>query len=485
MLIGMMDKNKTIWLTPMLCATLTVAAQTGQPQVKTVKLTPHGNLLDVELVLETEGVEVRAGQALVCTPWLQNGKDSISLPAIGLYGRRRYYQYMRQGLNLLGNQDELRFRASRCPGEIDYRQQTELAPWMNGAVLKLRYSTYGCCQELMAQSQQTLARHWGPVACPQLVWAECRPSGKASHKTRQIEGRAYVSFRVNQTTVEYGYQRNSIELDRIKATIDSVYQDKDITINDIWLKGYASPEGSMAHNTLLAGKRTQALKAYVGQLYHLEENIIHTDFEAEDWQGLCAYVEKSNLAHRKEILQIAQGGEAPDEKELRIRKQYPEDYAFLRQNCYPSLRHTDYRIAYTIRNYTSVEEMKGILATEPQKLSMDEMLEVASTYQPGTEAHIEAMHKLAAHFPTQPTAYINLANDCIRKGHLAEAERHLTQAGNAPEAVYARGILAFMREDFPLAQSLLQDALAQGIQEAKPVLEEIAARTHPYISNRE
>lgn len=56
----------------------------------------------------------------------------------------------------------------------------------------------------------------------------------------------------------------------------------------------------------------------------------------------------------------------PDAKEAKIKRTYPEEYRFLLQNCYPALRHTDYRIDYTIRSFSDVEEIKRIMQTQPQ-----------------------------------------------------------------------------------------------------------------------
>ena len=69
-------------------------------------------------------------------------------------------------------------------------------------------------------------------------------------------------------------------------------------------------------------------------------------------------MEQSNLEHRTEIIALIDGNLEPDAKEWKIKRAYPVEYRFLLQNCYPALRHTDYRIAYTIRSYSDVEEIK-------------------------------------------------------------------------------------------------------------------------------
>lgn len=86
-------------------------------------------------------------------------------------------------------------------------------------------------------------------------------------KSRDLQGRAYIDFPVNVTEIRADYRGNAVELAKIRATIDSVRQDKDITLTSLSIKGFASPEGSYAANERLARGRTLSLKSHVEKLY--------------------------------------------------------------------------------------------------------------------------------------------------------------------------------------------------------------------------
>ena len=214
------------------------------------------------------------------------------------------------------------------------------------------------------------------------------PQGQIE-KRDSLEGSAFIDFPVNQTVIYPDYRRNTVELGKIQSSIDSVRRDMDITITSVWLKGYASPESPYAHNKELAIGRTDALKKHIQQLYQFEDDLITTAYEPEDWAGLRRYVEQSNLDHRTEIVALIDGNLEPDAKEWKIKRAYPVEYRFLLQNCYPALRHTDYRIAYTIRSYSDVEEIKRIMRERPQKLSLNEFYLAAQEYEPGTDEFAE------------------------------------------------------------------------------------------------
>ncbi|WP_368731862.1 hypothetical protein, partial [Bacillus pumilus] len=80
-------------------------------------------------------------------------------------------------------------------------------------------------------------------------------------------------FPVDQTVIYPEYRRNTTELAKIQATIDSVRGDGDVTITRVWLKGFASPESPYSHNRDLAIGRTAALKDYIQKLYRFDSGI--------------------------------------------------------------------------------------------------------------------------------------------------------------------------------------------------------------------
>lgn len=104
------------------------------------------------------------------------------------------------------------------------------------------------------------------------------------------EGKAFVDFVVNRTDLNPSYRGNTREIAKIIESIDRVKNDPDATITLVSIKGYASPEGSYANNVRLAMGRTATLKEYVRKHYSFDPEIMRTDFEPEDWEGLREWV---------------------------------------------------------------------------------------------------------------------------------------------------------------------------------------------------
>ena len=434
----------------------------------------EGGLMAVNMELRFAGLEVGSNRATIFTPVIVNGTDSLALSPVGLYGRTRWYQQLRAGEKPLGGERENSIRWSECPTTMGYAQTVPYAEWMNGAQLCLVRSDYGCCRTLK-DSQSALLAGWQQASAPVFhpVFRYVRPTAEAV-KARELSGRAFVDFPVNKTEIYPDYRNNKAELAKIVATIDSVRSDKDVTVSALSIKGFASPEGSYAGNERLAKGRTEALKQYVRNLYHFSNDFISTDYEPEDWAGLREYVASSNMVNRDALLAIIDGNLAPDPKDARIRTMYPEQYAFLLREVYPGLRHSDYRIEYTIRTFTDINEIRQIMATTPQKLSLNEMFLLAQSLEAGSDEYNAVFDTAVRMYPNDATANLNAANAAMQRGDLVSAERYLSKTDNSTEAIYAKGIHAALKGDNAKAAqhfSIVADKMPEAAEALKTVKE--------------
>lgn len=474
-----MKTNLFIIFILLLCVLMRVDAQTTsathQPfivdgvSVSDFKMEHYGDNMILTMALDLSGLEVETNRAVLLTPRLSNGNHSIDMKSVGIYGRRRYYFYVRNGESMLTGKEEISYKSSEKPETVGYHCVIPYAEWMNGSVLSLHRQDYGCCNSLLAEQHGQLGQHT-EAFFPELVYVQ--PQAEAV-KSRSLEGTAFIDFPVNKMDIYPDYRNNAVELGRIRSTIDSVSNDRDVTITSVWLKGFASPEGSYKHNQKLAMGRTAALKDYIQELYRFDANVIKTVYEPEDWEGLSRYVEQSALEHKSEILAIIDEKLDPDTKEAKIKRAYPTEYRILLQDCYPALRHTDYRIAYTVRTYTDVNEIKKILREHPQKLGLNEFYLAAQTYEPGSDEFSEVFETAVRMYPNDGVANLNAANAAIRRNDLASAERYLAKAGNSPEAVYARGAIAIRKKDYVSARQYLNEAKRQGLKQADITLRQL------------
>lgn len=310
-----------------------------------------------------------------------------------------------------------------------------------------------------------------PVLAPYYLFV--RPVAEVV-KDRSLEGQAFIEFEVNKTDIQPDRADNRKELGKIIASIDSVRNNPDTKISMLSIKGYASPDGPYDKNAILAKGRTEELSKYVRKLYKFDNKTISTSSEPEDWEGFRRLVDESDLPHRAELLDIINSKNLNvDQKEARIKKLYPNDYDIMRNDILMRLRHSDYVIKYTIRSYTSVEEIREVLKTRPSNLSLAEFYTAAEGYTEGTEEFNNIFLTAVQFYPSDEAANLNAANAQMSEGNLAQARRHLERAGDGKEARYARGIYNALCGDYETALAYLRDSQAAGIDEATKLINQI------------
>ena len=472
-----MKKTLTIFAVALLFAAPLALAQTvesGSVSAENVKFSKNGDDLVIQMDLNTTGLDIKGNRMVIITPEVSDGINSQTLSSVGLYGRKRYMYYLRNVQDkLFGVSDEKAIRSKDAPDIIPYSAIIPFQGWMEKAALKLNVQEKGCANCDKGSDDGLLADRpmipEAPVIKPKAAYVT--PQAEAV-KSRSLEGRAFINFEVNKTVIKPDYMTNPVELDKIIATIDSVKNDSDIQVKSISIKGFASPEGSWANNERLAKGRTTALKNYINNLYKFDNDLISTSYEVEDWDGLKAFVEGSNLAAKDDILAIINEGGDADKKEAKIKAKFPEQYDFLLKNVYPSLRHSDYVINYVISNFSDPKEIREIAKTAPQKLSLNEFFLAAQDCESGSEEFADLFETAVRMYPDNEVANLNAASSELSHGDLVNAEKHLKKAGNSPQAQYARAMLLALKGNYSDALPKLR-ALSNQVPEAADAVEQI------------
>ena len=377
-------------------------------QVENLRISRVRDSVVVSMDIRLDGMAVESNRSVVLQPLLASDHEKAWLPAVEVMGRRRhlYYERNRQQTYAEGPVQVVRKQKDE-EQTVAYRTALPYASWMDRAKLDMTEDLCGCGQ-VQDNGEQTLGQ--ADVAfMPRLAYVSPQA---VTRKTRELSGTAYLDFPVNKTVIHPDYRRNPQELAKIRATIDTVRQDPDATISSIRIKGFASPEGSWQLNTRLAKGRTEALKRYVIDRYNFSDTLFTTAYEPENWEGLRAYVQQTGLRDRQEIIDIIDSSLEPDPKEARLKREHPESYRMLLEECYPGLRRSDYVVTYVIRGF-NVDEARQIIRTQPQKLSLQEMFAVAQTYEPGSE-DFKQVFDVAVHlYPNDPVANLNAANSLL------------------------------------------------------------------------
>lgn len=433
---------------------------TRSASVSNLKVERSNTNLIVEMTIGAPESKIKSNNQLLLTPVITNGRDSLALRPVVIAGRARRIQNARRG-----TYEE----AIQCPYSADlavpYSVMVPYQPWMEVSELVLVADASGCCK-VQSHDVSPLARiDFAPrVFAPELVFVT--PVAEAV-KTRSVRGSAFIDFKVNQTVILPDFRRNPQELGKIRASIDTVRNNKDTRITHVAITGYASPEGSYANNVRLAEGRTQALSDYVQSLYSFAPGVITTNSVPEDWDGVRRFLDDNpDFANSQAILDIVNSSAEPDEIDRLIKVRYPQQYAYMLQNLYPALRHSDYTVEYVVRSYSDPAEIAAVLATAPQNLSLQELYTLARSLPEGSDQYNEVFETAVRMYPADPAANLNAAVSALGRNDFTSARRYLDKAGTSPQATYARGILAARLGDNDTALQLLRQAAGQGVEQA-------------------
>lgn len=413
------------------------------------------NNLVVKMDLNMDSLEMPSNVRYVFTPLVKNSESHVVLPQIVINGRKQAISYERWGYKDFSENVVSVRRKNDTKQTLHYSAVLPYEPWMKNSNVEVSEDLCGCGGDVLDQNSVIVHK----MRSPYMPYV--RPKAEA-RKERREEGRAFIDFPVDKITLYPDYRENPRELNKIIQTINLVKNDKNTTITNISIHGFASPESPYEHNAWLAENRARTLKDYVCNLVHLEDSIFTVDFTPEDWEGLREFVVNSNLKNRTAILSIIDDkGLDFDVKDWRIKLTYGEDYSFMLSNWYPALRHSDYVVAYHVRPF-SVEEAKEIMRTKPQQLSLEEMFLVAQTYKPGTPEFNDVMETAARMFPNDQTANLNAACARLENRDLNGAKFYIDRAGDSADAMHVRGVLAMLEGDMEQARRFFEKAKQGG-----------------------
>lgn len=459
---------RTIHTLLMAMATVSATAATQSVTVSDVNVERSASSLVVTMNLDATAMKLKSDREIKYIPVITNGTERRELPEVIIAGRNRYIQNQRH------DTPEAPAILSRAGHTVSYSTIIPYEQWMAESRLVLVEDECDCGVLTLSSGQTSELASIDfveRVFAPQFVMVT--PPAELE-KARSAKGSAYVDFPVNRTEISPTYRRNPEELAKIRSTIDVVANDPDSRITSVTIVGFASPEGTYANNERLAKGRSASLAEYVRGLYSFDADVMHTSWVAENWEGLRNYVATCSLPDTTALLAVIDDTSlAPDAREWRLKSKFPQDYAFLLKNVYPGLRRSDYTVDYVVRSFVTVEEIRQVMATAPQKLSLNEIYVVANFLEPDSDPYREAFELAVRMYPDDPVANLNMAAIALRRDELNAAAGYLAKAGNSPRATYARGVLAAKQGDNATANTLLKSAADAGIAEAADALDQL------------
>ncbi len=405
----------------------------AQTVISNESLTHDGTNVTVTFDIDTDVKDLPSNRKEVIMPYIYNGKDTIYMDVVEIYGKGRYKRE-RQVNAIEGDKDWELGDNQTLKGEVyHYRDQIPLKRWMNPANLGIRRQLVGCACE----------KEWGEENITEGVPLFEEPALPARRIPEYVLVDASRTWDFGQDELEIIFKVSKIEIDssvfnneaifgKILAAVDKIFSNPYYKIDKIEVAGYASPEGRPAFNKWLGENRAKALIDYIIE-HRPQYNLTRDNFRIrngeENWAGLRRVVAASDLEQKERVLQIIDdesiSGELKKNKIKWIDR--AKTWKLMLEDIYPHLRCARYLAVY----YDSTN---------------DEAVDI-----------------------------INQANQMIREGKYAEAYEHIKPVDNDMRAYNTVGVALMMQGEFEKAMPWFEKAIEGNCASAQQNIDAINA----------
>ena len=225
------------------------------------------------------------------------------------------------------------------------------------------------------------------------------------HRDLHLSTSYNIEFRKGKWNIDPKFSLNGKELRSIRENIAQILENEDYVMDSILIAASGSPDGKIAVNEKVAGRRGDAIKEYVQEYveffrdsvkkevweinedesYREEETENPFDVEnirvssvPEDWETLYELIVKDTAVVRKGDILALWGIADMDAREEAMRRK--EGFAYVKENLYPKLR----RVQFDFKLHR-----KGMIKDTVHTTELD------TVYMRGVEALQNRDYKLA------------------------------------------------------------------------------------------
>lgn len=431
-----------------------------------------GDLVVVDMNIVAAPKSIESHRTLTLTPVLVTENNRYELPVVILNGHNRQRSLDRaialDKVETNGQIFEVLEVSRKTPTIVNYQITIPFDSWMKSSALIIEEDLCNCGGARGEYAKNMLAETLMLDFIPHQITPTVTfiiPDVETV-KNRNATGQAFLNYKDGQSKILPDFRTNKEELNKIDALVMQTKNDKNVSVQGITIKGYASPEGPFALNERLSKERATAMKLYMQTKYGFSNNSINVLWYGEDWNGLKELVEKSDLTAKTDVLAIINSNKSPDQKDQDLKTlNKGTTYRILFDQYYPKLRRSDYQVDYMVKGFT-VEEGITIIEVHPEQLSLNELYAVANSYPEGSDEYNRIFNIAVEQYPNDPVANINVAAIALKKKDKAKAHRHLDRFKTHADAWNNLGVLYLLEGDTDTAANYFDKASRNGNADA-------------------
>lgn len=351
--------------------------------------------------------KIKSNERLTLTPVLYNGGIAKNLNPIMITGRKRSVTDKRTGraigIRTMDNQ------------HIPYRVTVPYESWMSDVSLRIDRKIESCCTEQMLASREVVKEkpirydviepkiepiqpELSPlekidIEQPFLAPMKEYAAFKDNFEAMRAEGALIVRFRQGKTAIDLTFEDNAKSLEQMRKVLDLIEQDPNASLGKIVLAGASSMEGSVKINDLLAQKRVESLRRYLGDKISSRANLFEGITIGEDWVGLHKMVEESSMQYKEEVLKIIDNVPVSQGREVKLMNlKWGRPYNYMLEHFFPKLRSAGYiRIFYESKPSVEFEKTNEAIELYNNKKYLDALTRLEGVKTTATTENIRGV----------------------------------------------------------------------------------------------
>lgn len=258
-----------------------------------------------------------------------------------------------------------------------------------------------------------------------LTWME--PAYVIRPKIRHGKGVAHLQFVINKYDIRLSMGNNRKELEDMVQALAPVLNDTLATLTSLDIYGMASADGPLSFNTPLSRNRAESAKRWLVNRLGIPaevQRIITVGSRPEGWQpvldAMTADGHPDAVAVKAILEKYAHENDDVAERHIRRLACWPD----IRAKYLQKDRKVEYAYTYTIRSFTTDEELLEMYDKCPENFNEEELLRVATLAE--TPADKKQVYRtILDYFPQSQVAANNLAVLWLREGDDGQARRVL------------------------------------------------------------
>lgn len=434
--------------------------------------------LYVNFDIDISGLNIKSNQGVALTPIINSIGIEKVLPKVIINGRNQQISYNRDvnrknNFELYNDLYKVVIFKKNNQSIISYRVEVPFEAWMEGSNLSIEKYIYCSCNGNVAQniSNQVLSQNIKSFSHEALLLTYISPNTESLKNISDSISYA-LYFPIGGAEILPNYSVNQHNIDQT----NSMLINNDIVISSINIIGATSPDGTFQYNEQLAKQRAFSLMSFLSSRYSISSKLYKTEWIGEDWNCLLKLVQQSDMIYKRQVIDIIKNTDvfAGREKKL-MELNSGKVYQYMQEHFFPQLRNASYAVYY---QPTSFDVAKGreLITTNPQSLSVIEMLLVADSYPHNSIGYKNAIEIAAKMYPEDMIANVNASSIALSNGDISIAKQHLERFNHQPDAWNNLGVIYMMEGNYESAQQYFQKAISAGNIEAVHNMEELNKR---------